>query len=84
MLQGLLCLHMVAMQVLLQNRRLAERSASEEGELAALRQALGQYQEQLRKLELHNYSLAMHLQQATGAGGGGAVGHPPPRNPDVF
>ncbi len=39
-----------------------------------------QYQGQMRKLEVHNYSLALHLQQATNS----ADSVPFPRNPDVF
>lgn len=35
------------------------------------------YQERLRILELNNYSLAMHLQRATGSSTGHGDGGPP-------
>ena len=63
--------------VQIQNAKLQERG-SHEGELQQLRVALGQCQEQVRTLEMNNYSLALHLQQATNGAG---VEHRPP---DVF
>lgn len=66
--------------VLLQNKKLAEKTNQDSSEVEQLRHALSQYQEQLRKLEMHNYSLTLHLQQATSNGQGMAQ----PRNPDVF
>ncbi|KAJ9509175.1 hypothetical protein QJQ45_001665 [Haematococcus lacustris] len=51
--------------VLLQNKKLAEKTSQDSSEVEQLRHALSQYQEQLRKLEMHNYSLTLHLQQAT-------------------
>lgn len=64
--------------VQIQHRQLQERSGQAD-EVAQLRQALAQYQEQIRTLEVNNYSLALHLQKATGSNPFGT-----PRNPDVF
>jgi hypothetical protein len=65
--------------VQIQNARMQEAGAKEQ-ELAALKQAVAQYQERLRHLELSNYSLALHLQKATGDAPV-APGHRPP---DVY
>lgn len=60
-----------------------QEAAGKEQELAGLRAMVGQYQERLRALELSNYSLALHLQKATGGGGGDlAASHN--HRPDVF
>lgn len=64
--------------VQIQHRQLQER-AGLEGENAQLKAMLAQYQEQLRSLEVSNYSLSLHLQKATSAN----IMHSP-RNPDVF
>jgi hypothetical protein len=67
--------------VQIQASRMQAKNGLEE-EVASLRNALSQYQEQCRRLELHNYSLAMHLQQATSSSTtGGHFSHHPP---DVF
>eukprot|EP00199_Chlamydomonas_sp_CCMP681_P006753 CAMPEP_0119104972 /NCGR_PEP_ID=MMETSP1180-20130426/3048_1 /TAXON_ID=3052 ORGANISM="Chlamydomonas cf sp, Strain CCMP681" /NCGR_SAMPLE_ID=MMETSP1180 /ASSEMBLY_ACC=CAM_ASM_000741 /LENGTH=282 /DNA_ID=CAMNT_0007089877 /DNA_START=245 /DNA_END=1093 /DNA_ORIENTATION=+ len=66
--------------VQIQNARMQAKQGMEE-ELQQLRHTVTQYQEQLRKLEVHNYSLALHLQQATNSSGSGMAF---PRNPDVF
>jgi len=65
--------------VQIQNARMQE-SATRDQELGALKQAVVQYQERLRHLELSNYSLALHLQKATGDAQV-APGHRPP---DVY
>ncbi|KAG1676378.1 hypothetical protein FOA52_001173 [Chlamydomonas sp. UWO 241] len=67
--------------VQIQNSKLQEKAGAE-AEAAQLRTLLGQYQEQVRSLEVANYSLAVHLQQATGGTGGGAEGTSRP--PDVY
>lgn len=64
--------------VRVQNAKLHEKS-SVEAEVGQLRSLLGQYQEQIRTLEVNNYSLALHLQQATG---GNALSSSRP--PDVY
>ncbi|KAK8914301.1 hypothetical protein KSP39_PZI024167 [Platanthera zijinensis] len=48
-------------------------------ELLHLKQLVSQYQEQLSKLEVNNYTLAMHLKQA---GGGSSI--PGRFHPDIF
>ena len=53
-----------------------------EAEMAALRQQLESYKEQLARAELSNYSLAVHLREATTGGGAGMSGDMP--HPDVF
>ncbi|KAI8474060.1 MAG: hypothetical protein J3K34DRAFT_409331 [Monoraphidium minutum] len=65
--------------VQIQNGRMQE-AAAREHELAALKAAVAQYQERLRHLEMSNYSLALHLQKATGDAPV-ATGHRPP---DVY
>lgn len=67
--------------VAIQNSRLQELSARED-ELAALRQMLAQYQEKVHALEMSNYSLALHLKQATCAADPNAQHSQ--RHPDVF
>lgn len=63
--------------VQIQNARIQAKQGAE-AELQQLRHMVTQYQEQMRKLEVHNYSLALHLQQAT------STSNMLPRNPDVF
>ncbi len=56
---------------------------AKDSELAAGRAAMAALQERAHGLELANYSLALHLRQATsGAAAGGFGGGPRP--PDVF
>ncbi len=55
------------------------RIKSGQEEVTQLRTMLAHYQERCSKLETNNYSLAMHLQQATNASGFGSHHH----NPDV-
>lgn len=50
--------------VQIQNQRIQER-AQQEQEIQQLKHMLAQYQEQVRTLELSNYSLTLHLQKAT-------------------
>lgn len=45
-----------------------------------MKELLTDYQEKLRTLELNNYTLAMHLQRATGP----PPGHGDGRPPDVY
>lgn len=52
--------------VQIQNARMQDVVAKEQ-ELSQLKLLLAQYQEQVRTLELSNYSLALHLQKATSA-----------------
>ena len=60
-----------------------EAVLAKDSELAAGRAALAALQERAHGLELANYSLALHLRQATsGAAAGGFAGGPRP--PDVF
>jgi hypothetical protein len=68
--------------VQIQAGRMQAKAALEE-EVTALRGAVAQYQERCTRLEMHAYSLALHLQQATAAGGGPAS-HLGPNPPDVF
>ncbi len=68
--------------VQIQAQRAQHRALQEEQQLAELRAAVAHYQEQCRRLEVNNYSLAMHLQQATSGSGG--MGPHNPRNPDVY
>ncbi|CAG9460483.1 unnamed protein product [Pedinophyceae sp. YPF-701] len=63
--------------VAIQNGRMQEM-AEREREVQQLREMLQRYQEQMRALELNNFSLAMHLKAANG------VGEPSQRPPDVF
>lgn len=65
--------------VAVQHSRLQDLNAKEQ-EIQRMREMLAQYQERLRTLELTNYSLAMHLQRATGPSFGPGSGRPP----DVF
>ncbi|GLI66760.1 hypothetical protein VaNZ11_010726 [Volvox africanus] len=64
--------------VQIQHRQLQERAA-QDGEVAHLRAQLAQCQEQVRTLQMSNYSLTLHLHKATNSG---VLGEP--RNPDVF
>ncbi|GLC37604.1 hypothetical protein PLESTB_001668800 [Pleodorina starrii] len=64
--------------VQIQHRQLQERAA-QEAEVGQLKALLAQYQEQVRTLQVSNYSLTLHLQKATNSG---VLGEP--RNPDVF
>lgn len=71
--------------VAIQHRQLIalqERAAGVE-DVGQLREALAAAQAQVRSLEMTNYSLALHLQKATGGEGGGYA-PPGSRNPDVF
>ena len=54
---------------------------SKDSELAALRSALQQYEQKVKALELTNYSLSMHLRQATEANQTFGLGQRPP---DVY
>ena len=54
---------------------------SKDAELAALRSALQQYEQKVKALELTNYSLSMHLRQATEANQSFHLGQQPP---DVY
>jgi hypothetical protein len=65
--------------VQIQNSKLQAAKATHEEELAHMRGMLGQYQEKMKQLELANYSLAMHLQQATASSS-----MPHHRPPDVY
>ncbi len=71
--------HILKRAVQIQNTKLQEK-AQQDAELQQLRMMLGQYQEQVRTLEMNNYSLALHLQKATNDASL-ARGHRPP---DVF
>ncbi|CAI5457921.1 unnamed protein product [Closterium sp. Yama58-4] len=53
--------------VAIQHERQREHEAREV-ELAQMRQTLAQYQDQMRKLEVSNYALSLHLQKAQGTG----------------
>ncbi|CAI5514649.1 unnamed protein product [Closterium sp. Naga37s-1] len=53
--------------VAIQHERQREHEARE-GELVQMRQTLAQYQDQMRKLEVSNYALSLHLQKAQGTG----------------
>ncbi|KXZ46549.1 hypothetical protein GPECTOR_42g756 [Gonium pectorale] len=64
--------------VQIQHRQLQER-AGQEAEVAQLKGLLAQYQEQIRTLQVSNYSLSLHLQKATNSG---VISGP--HNPDVF
>jgi hypothetical protein len=66
--------------VQIQNAKLQERSQQEQ-EVGQLRQVLAQYQEQVRALELTNYSLSLHLSRATS---GSSMAAPHHHGPDVF
>jgi len=54
---------------------------TKDSELAALRSALQQYEQKVKALELTNYSLSMHLRQATEGNHGFGLGQRPP---DVY
>ena len=54
---------------------------TKDSELAALRLALQQYEQKVKALELTNYSLSMHLRQATEGNHGFGLGQRPP---DVY
>lgn len=64
--------------VQIQHRQLQER-AGLEAETQQLKALLAQYQEQVRTLQVSNYSLSLHLQKATSTNVLGGS-----RNPDVF
>jgi hypothetical protein len=66
--------------VQIQNARLQELGAAREAEVAGLRDALGRFQERVQALEVHNYSLTLHLQAANAPGGL----TPTQRPPDVY
>lgn len=70
--------HILKRAVQIQNARVQE-AAQKEQEIQHLNQIISQHREQLRQLELSNYSLTLHLQQATH---GSSFSHQ--RNPDVF
>ena len=72
--------------VQIQNQKLIERAQAheaqvshQEAEMAHLRGAVAHQQEQIRQLEMSNYSLAIHLQRAEQGGPMGSH-----RHPDVF
>jgi hypothetical protein len=54
---------------------------SKEAEVASLRAVLAEYEQKIRTLELSNYSLSMHLRQATESGRGFDASQRPP---DVY
>ena len=60
---------------------LQEAVQTKDSELAALRSALQQYEQKVKALELTNYSLSMHLRQATEANHSFSLGQRPP---DVY
>lgn len=60
---------------------LQEAVQTKESELAGLRLALQQYEQKVKALELTNYSLSMHLRQATEANQSFSLGQRPP---DVY
>mmetsp|Transcript_26062 Transcript_26062/g.56904 ORF Transcript_26062/g.56904 Transcript_26062/m.56904 type:complete len:269 (+) Transcript_26062:184-990(+) len=70
--------HILKRAVQIQNTKLQEKPQQEQ-EIQQLKHMLAQYQEQLRTLEVNNYSLALHLQKATN--NNHLAGQ---RNPDVF
>jgi hypothetical protein len=72
--------HILKRAVQIQNARMQETLQAKEKEVAQLQQALAQHREKLHAAELSNYSLALHLQQATHSTSLGQ-GHRPP---DVF
>ncbi|KAG5602069.1 hypothetical protein H5410_033439 [Solanum commersonii] len=65
--------------VAIQHERLKEHNDDRTQEVQQLKQLIAQYQEQLRTLEVNNYSLKMHLQQAQQCNS--IPGH---YHPDVF
>jgi len=54
-------------------------AAEKETQLGQLQAMLGQYQERVRALEMSNYSLSLHLKQATGGHSAAMDGAP-----DIF
>mmetsp|Transcript_24022 Transcript_24022/g.71267 ORF Transcript_24022/g.71267 Transcript_24022/m.71267 type:complete len:284 (-) Transcript_24022:2446-3297(-) len=68
--------HILKRAVQIQNAKLNEKSAAE-AELGQMSAVMAQYREQIRTLELSNYSLTMHLQQATAGGTLEGSGRPP-------
>ncbi len=60
---------------------LQEACGAKDAEISSLRSALAQYEQKVRTLELSNYSLSMHLRQATETGRGFDTGQRPP---DVY
>lgn len=66
--------------VQIQAAKLAEKEKLEE-QVAGLQHAVARYQEQLASLEMHNYSLSLHLQRAAGGSG---MNLPGQRLPDIF
>lgn len=69
--------HILKRAVAIQNNRIQEATAKE-AQLQQLRQLVSQYEQKIHSLELSNYSLAMHLRQATSTISGSQ------RSPDVF
>ena len=62
-----------------------EAVGARDAEVAAMRGALQQYEAKIRALELSNYSLSLHLRQATGPPGShGGLGPLDRRPPDVY
>lgn len=71
--------HILKRAVQIQNSKLQEKQQQDQ-EVEQLRMMLGQYQEQIRTLQMNNYSLALHLQQATNDAALASGNRPP----DVF
>ena len=77
--------------VQIQNQKLIEKAQiqetlarQQEVELSHFREVVSQQQQQIRQLEMSNYSLAVHLPRAEGGGNGGGGGSMGSRPPDVF
>ena len=70
--------HILKRAVAIQNNRIQEATAKE-AQLQQLRGLVSQYEQKIHNLELSNYSLAMHLRQATSTISSGSQ-----RSPDVF
>ncbi|BDA50624.1 hypothetical protein COCOBI_16-3000 [Coccomyxa sp. Obi] len=73
--------HILKRAVAIQNTRMQEACGAKDAEISSLRSALAQYEQKVRTLELSNYSLSMHLRQATETGRGFDTGQRPP---DVY
>ena len=65
--------------VQIQSARLAEQGEKEK-DVAKLREALAQYEQEIRALQISNYSLSVHLKQAQETGSVVNKNH----NPDVY
>ena len=65
--------------VQIQSTRLAEQGEKEK-DVAKLREALAQYEQEIRALQISNYSLSVHLKQAQETGSVVNKNH----NPDVY